>query len=337
MKTTIQQAAVNFVYIVKQRFVAEPFKFNEFACILSKFCTNTAVKHADLLKLKNLFVDDRDLLTSLDDFLPKHLMGVEKKDDPKCSDHDNKCSWLLSDSGNEFFNKIRDRCIEKNDTTFSVLIKFCKLIVSCHDKIITVREVDLELRDLFDADPDLYIECTRLLADLLETSDEEFGLDYSGFGFLNKRRKVVRKRSLFDKTMAVKEFYLYEMELAFSRINNTIMKLDQDSESFGEGLSVHDKKCIGELYKGSHPDYVYKGEDLVEILQSDPVRRLVARDIVLQRLRQKRMQLEERKLSLDHVWREIFEDIREKGAVCRHRGFLDQLTEVSKNNYYDGD
>ncbi|KAL8127261.1 hypothetical protein AgCh_014248 [Apium graveolens] len=265
----------------------EPSKFDEFARILSEFSSSTNVKDGDMLisKLKNLFVDDhRDLLLALNNFLPRNIMVVEKKDDTKFSDN-NKCSWLLSDSGNEFFNKICDCCIEKNDKSFSVLIKFCELIVSCHEKRITVREVDLELRDLFDGDPDLYIECTHLLADLWEMDDEEPGLDYSGFGFLNKRRE----------------------------------------------------KCIVELYKGSYSDYTYKGEDLVEILRNDPVRRIIARDVLVERMRQKRMQLEERKLCLDHVWRKIFEDIREKGAVCRHCGFLDQLTEVSKNNYSDSD
>ncbi|KAK1360092.1 hypothetical protein POM88_044566 [Heracleum sosnowskyi] len=335
MKTSQQKQAIEFVYTVKQRFVAQPSKFDEFARILSELISSTGVKDLDFLvsKLKNLFTDDhQDLLLALNNFLPRNMKVVEKKE----SCDDNKYSWLLSDSDNEFFNKIRDRCIEKNDKSFSVLIKFCELIASCHDKRITVREVDAEFSDLFKDDPDLYIQCTELLADMWETSNEESGLDYSGFGFLNKRRKVVRRRSLFDKTMAVKEFYLYEMELGFSRIENTIVKLDQDPERFGECLTVHDKRCIVELYKGSDSDYTFKGEDLVEILQScDPVRRIQARDVVLERLRKKMMLLEEQKLRLDHVWREIFEDIREKGAVYCHREFLDQMTEVSKNNYSD--
>ncbi|WOH05519.1 hypothetical protein DCAR_0624936 [Daucus carota subsp. sativus] len=322
------ERAIEFVHIVKQRFVDQPSKYSQFASILSALNSSNKMQDGGFLvsKLKDLFVDGhQDLLLALDEFLPKDMV-FEQKDD------DDKYSWLLRDWKNQFFNKIRNRCIEKDDKSFSVLIKFCEVIVSCDDKRMTAKEADLEFQVLFKDDVDLYIECTQVLAKLWEDqSNEEPGLDYSSVGFVDKMPKVARKRTLYDETRAAKEFYMYEMGLAMGRIESTMKKLDGDPETFGECFSVHDSRCILKLYKGRDPDYTY-GEELLEILRSDPHRCILARGVVQQRLRQKMAHLMGEKLRLDQAWKEIFEDIREKGVVWRHRGFLEQMREFSRSN-----
>lgn len=330
------KSAVDFIFIVKQRLVTS--KFNEFAKILSDLCSKKSFNGFDddlISKLKNIFDDEdhEDLLFGLNQFLPRNheTCTLQKDDDPpKKKSCKRKYSWLLTKSPSEFFDKIRDRCIEKNDDDFSVLMKFSELIVLYHDKKITASQVDFVCRDLFKDDPDLYVESTSVIGQSLK---KEYG---SGLECSDKRRKTVKhKWTLYDRIVSAKESYLYEMDMSFSRIESTIKKLEmEDPERFEENFTVHDLKCIVELYKDSDSGF---GEEVVEILQCDPVGRIVARVVVLERLRQKKIQLEEQKLRLNKAWEEIFEDVRKKGVVCRHLEFFEKMKGISKDNYGDTD
>lgn len=312
MKSVQEHKAIEFFFLVKQRFVNQPSQFDDFVKLI------TSSNRTQLIsQLKTLFVDHPDLLLGFNQFLPRNYDDMEDQP-PKKKRCTGIRTWFLRDSPSDLFDKIRDRCLDKNDDEFRVLFDFSKTVLSYHENKITFYEADMIFKNLFKDDPDLFVESNRVLAQSLPTPAKNSGsLGEGGSGDV--------ECSLYEETLDVKEFYLFEMDMVFSRLDSTIKKLEKDPES----LTVLDDKCIKRFYSEDGDDGL--GEDMIRILQSDPVGRLVARVVVREKLRQKVTQLKEQKNQLDKVWNEIFEDIREKGCVHRHRDFL-QRTKKSSNN-----
>ncbi|KAL1833160.1 hypothetical protein DCAR_0103225 [Daucus carota subsp. sativus] len=361
----LQQEAIDFVYVVKRRFTNQPSKFNEFAQVLASL--KLQQDHTRLIsKLNSLFADDHpDLLHALQLFLPNtsefsaaNNNENDDDDDHVIRDEDHPpskrlCtadkSWFLCESSSELFDRIRDRCVEKNDVAFRVLIEFTESVLAYYEKRISYCQVDQICKDLFRDDPDLFIESNRVISQSVKKCDEKkrlglwgnsekdkLGEKYESLSNGEKKDKSSDKgyNSLYEATMDVKEFYLFEMDLAFSRVDSTIEKLEKNVDNLEECLTVLDFKCIRKLYNDFDDDRDGGfGEAMVEILKSDSVARVQGRVVVLQRLRQKKMQLEEQKLRLDKIWNEIFEDIMKQGRVCRHREFLRRTKEASINGY----
>ncbi|KAK1350663.1 hypothetical protein POM88_054612 [Heracleum sosnowskyi] len=322
---SLEQKAIQFISLVKQTFIDQPSKFQEF----SNLITNPK-SHNLISKLKTLFADHQDLIFGLKDFLPKQIDADHDDDDddgviepPKKKPCTGIRTWFLRDSPSELFDKIRDRCIEKSDHEFRVLFNFSKTFLSYHENKINFYEADVIFKSLFKDDPDLFLESNRVLAQSLHESREKPDLSWTDEGIV--------ECSLFEETMDAKEFYLFEMDMAFSRLESVIKKLDKDPQSLEESFTVLDVKCIKKLYTEDGDDGL--GDEMIRILQFDLVGRIVARVVVLDRLRQKKTQLKEQKLGLDKVWNEIFEDIGEKGRVHRHRAFLQRTKRASNNGF----
>lgn len=153
-----------FTFLVWERFLNQPEKFDKYSKILRDMCSRRENLTHGLSKLKKTFADHKDLLILLNNFLPEKHHSIRILDFHK-NEQDSPLESTI-----KFVNKVHDRF--GNIDNGRDFIKFCDIMSLYKNKKLKIDAVDSLLNVLFQNHPELYMDFTRIMVDELQKQED---------------------------------------------------------------------------------------------------------------------------------------------------------------------